>query len=68
MGDDEDGLFPASVDMLEHEGSSWTMRVRQAEVAQVTANILTKLPVVDIAIEDPSIESVIDAIYQGGAL
>jgi ABC-2 type transport system ATP-binding protein len=67
-GDDGDALFPPGVDVLEHESSSWTMRVRQAEVAQVTASILTRLPVVDVAIEDPSIESVIDSIYQGGAL
>ncbi len=67
-GNGGDALFPASVDVLEHEASSWTMRVRQTEVVQVTASILTGLPVVDVAIEDPSIESVIDSIYQGGAL
>jgi ABC-2 type transport system ATP-binding protein len=65
---DGEALFPAGVDILEHVASSWTIRVRQAEVAQVTASILTRLPVVDVAIEDPSIESVIDSIYQGGAL
>lgn len=67
-GDDGQALFPPGVDLLEREGSSWMMRVRQAEVARVTASILTELPVVDVAIEDPSIESVIDSIYQGGAL
>lgn len=60
--------FPAEVDMLEHEDASWTMRVRQTEVAAITSSILNTLPVVDIAIEDPPIESVIDRIYQGGAL
>jgi len=60
--------FPVEVEVLEHEGATWTMRVGQADVAAMTAAILNTLPVVDVAIEDPSIESVIDTIYQGGAL
>ena len=58
--------FPAEASVVERENSTWTLNVRQAEVPMVAAHILNTLPVADIAIEDPAIETVIDAIYQGG--
>lgn len=59
-------VFPAGIDVLEHEQASWTLRVQQADVAVIASSILNTLPVVDVAIEDPPIESVIEHIYRGG--
>jgi ABC-2 type transport system ATP-binding protein len=58
--------FPAGVDVLEHEQATWTLRVQQADVAMIASAILNTLPVIDVAIEDPPIESVIEHIYQDG--
>jgi ABC-type uncharacterized transport system ATPase subunit len=40
---------------------------RQAAPA-ATAELLARLPVVDLAVEDPPIEAVIDRIYQQGSV
>ena len=37
-------------------------------VPALTARLLETLPVVDLAVEDPPIEAVIDQIYQGSPL
>ncbi|HLJ35869.1 MAG TPA: ATP-binding cassette domain-containing protein [Ktedonobacteraceae bacterium] len=54
------------VALVAHEESSWTLHVPQAEVPAFAAHILNTLPVLDIAIEDPAIETVIDTIYSEG--
>ena len=41
-------------------------RPPSANVPSLTAHILNTLPVLDIAIEDPAIETVIDTIYSDG--
>ncbi len=61
-------IFPPQATVVEHENSSWTLRVRQAEVPMVASALLNTLPIIDVAIEDPPIETVIDTIYQGGAV
>ena len=45
-----------------------TFRIARERTAAVTAGLLNTLPVVDLAVEDPPIEAVIDQIYKGGAL
>ncbi|MBZ0308188.1 MAG: ATP-binding cassette domain-containing protein, partial [Anaerolineae bacterium] len=57
--------FPAGVDVLEQEQNQLTLRVSQSESAAVTAHLLNTLPVVDLAVENPPIEAVIDQVYQG---
>lgn len=60
--------FPTNVEVVEHESATWTLRAPQTEVSAVAAHLLNTLPVLDLSIEEPAIETVIDDIYQGGAL
>ena len=41
-----------------------TLRVPKAETARVTARLLSDLPVLDLTVEDPPIEEVIDRVFQ----
>lgn len=61
-------VFPAQATVIEHENSSWTLSVAQAEAPRVASNLLNTFPILDLSIEDPPIETVIDTIYQGGAI
>ena len=61
--------LPTGVALVTHEENAWTLSVPQAEVPALAAHILNTLTVLDIAIEDPAIETVIDTIYsEGGVL
>jgi ABC-2 type transport system ATP-binding protein len=62
------GSLPPGADVLEQENGSVTLRIARERTAAVTAGLLNSLPVVDLAVEDPPIEAVIDQIYKGGAL
>lgn len=62
------GELPPGVDVLDQENGSVTLRIPRERTAAVTARLLNTLPVVDLAVEDPPIEAVIDQIYKGGAL
>ena len=61
-------VFPAQTTIIEHEGASWTLSVHQLDVPSVASDLLNTLPILDLSIEDPPIETVIDTIYQGGAV
>jgi ABC-2 type transport system ATP-binding protein len=63
-----DLILPANVQILERENATWTLNVPKSEVAAVTSHLLNSLPVLDLAIEEPPIEAVIDHLYQGGEL
>ncbi len=41
-----------------------TLRVPKAETARITERLLADLPVVDLTVEDPPIEEVIDRVFQ----
>ena len=45
---------------------SFTLRVPKAETAQVTERLLADLPVIDLLVEDPPIEEVIDNVFSQG--
>jgi len=45
---------------------SWDLRVPRDQVARATSMLLTTLDVVDLAIEEPSLENVIDRAYREG--
>jgi ABC-2 type transport system ATP-binding protein len=45
-----------------------TLRVERQAAPAATAELLARLPVVDLAVEDPPIEAVIDRIYQQGSV
>ena len=58
--------LPPGVEITERGANRLTLRTPRAEAPAVTAHLLQTLPVVDLAVEDPPIEAVIDQIYQGG--
>lgn len=60
--------LPAGAEITEQEGLGLSIRVPRAEAPAITAGLLQSLPVVDLTVEDPPIEAVIDRIYSGGAL
>jgi ABC-2 type transport system ATP-binding protein len=64
--DDEGLALPDGVDMVERDNGRVVLRVGRADAPSVTAQLLNTLPVVDLAVEDPPIEAVIDQIYQEG--
>ena len=58
--------IPSGVEIIEQEDNRLTLRVGRAEAPAVTAQLLQSLPVVDLTVEDPPIEAVIDQVYQEG--
>lgn len=66
----EDGAdlrLPENVDILERVNGRLALRVDRALAPAITAQLLSTLPVADLAVEDPPIEAVIDQVYQKGA-
>jgi ABC-2 type transport system ATP-binding protein len=68
VGRHDTPVFPPEVEIVGQEQATWTLSVRQADAPAIAAHILNTLPVVDLAIEDPAIETIIETIYQGRAL
>ena len=55
---------PVSNGSEEHEGQMSYVQVPAADVAKITARMLADLPIHDLTIEDPPIESVIERAFQ----
>ncbi len=51
-------------EVVETQGSRAVLRVRKDETARVTGRLLSELPVVDLTVEEPSIEDAIDRVFQ----
>jgi ABC-2 type transport system ATP-binding protein len=66
--DGKEPALPEGVDVIERENGSFTLRVGRSEAPSITAHLLNTLPVVDLSVEDPPIEAVIDQIYQEEAV
>ncbi len=64
----ENGLpaLPHGVEVMEMESNIISLRVPRDEAAVITAKLLETLNVVDLTVEDPSIEAVIDQVYKEG--
>ena len=58
--------LPPGVHIVAQENGRLTLRVDRQDTPAVTAQLLRTLPVVDLVVEDPPIEAVIDQIYQEG--
>jgi ABC-2 type transport system ATP-binding protein len=58
--------FPAGTEVIQKENAHITLRVGRKDAPSATAELLRTLPVVDLSIENPPIEAVIDQIYQEG--
>ena len=59
--------FP-DVESLPRQDEHYSLRVARSEVAKVTAQLLSQLPIADLSVEDPPIEAVIDQIYEVGSV
>jgi ABC-2 type transport system ATP-binding protein len=58
--------FPEGVELMSRENGQVTLRVSREAAPRVTSHLLNTLAVVDLSVEDPPIEAVIDQIYQDG--
>jgi ABC-2 type transport system ATP-binding protein len=54
-------------DVVSREDGHVTLRVPKAETARVTERLLADLPVIDLLVEDPPIEEVIERVFAQGA-
>ncbi len=53
-------------DVISREDGHVTLRVPKAETARVTERLLADLPVIDLLVEDPPIEEVIERVFAQG--
>jgi ABC-2 type transport system ATP-binding protein len=65
-GNNAQPVLPPEAHVIEQENGRLILRVGRSETPSVTAQLLRSLPVVDLAVEDPPIETVIDQVYQEG--
>lgn len=63
-----DFCLPEGVDLTERENGSIVLRTHRSNVPAATARLLADLPVIDLTVEEPPIEAVIDQVYSGGVL
>jgi ABC-2 type transport system ATP-binding protein len=54
-------------EVVSREEGSFTLRVPKAETARITGRILAEMPVIDLLVEDPPIEEVIERVFAQGA-
>lgn len=54
------------VTIIDHADRRLTLRVEKAQAAAILTHVLAELPIVDISVEDPPIEAVIDQVYREG--
>lgn len=55
-----------TADIISQDNGSLTLRVARRETAAITAELLRTLPVVDLAVEEPPLEAIIDQVYEEG--
>ncbi len=54
-------------EVISCEGGRYTLRVPRGETATITERLLADLPVIDLLVEDPPIEEVIERVFAQGA-
>lgn len=62
--DNEALVLPAGAEVINRETNTLTLRAPRAAAPELTSRLLNTLPVVDLTVEDPPIEAVIDQIYR----
>ncbi len=60
--------LPEGTAVLDPDPANLTLRVPRRETSAITAYLLNALPVVDLSVENPPLEAVIDQIYQEAAV
>jgi ABC-2 type transport system ATP-binding protein len=63
-----EAALPIGVEVLQREDDHLELRALRSDAPVVMAQLLNSLPVIDLVVEDPPIEAVIDQIYQEGAV
>lgn len=58
--------LPDGAEVVSIEENVLNLRIPHAKAASITTWLLKEMDVVDLTVEDPAIESVIDQVYQGG--
>jgi ABC-2 type transport system ATP-binding protein len=53
-------------EVIEAEAGSVSFRIPKDQVPQVTARLLAEVPIVDLSVEDPPIEDVIETVFAEG--
>jgi ABC-2 type transport system ATP-binding protein len=51
-------------EVVRREGARVTLRVPRADAPKLTARLLAELPVLDLSVENPSIEDVIERVFR----
>jgi ABC-2 type transport system ATP-binding protein len=60
------GEVEAAGEIVHNTNGTWVLRVPRTEVARATGSLLSTLDVVDLAVEEPALEDVIDRVYRDG--
>lgn len=60
------GIIGKETTVLEQQNSAITLRVPRKQISAITAKLLNRLPIVDLSVENPPLDAVIDQIYQEG--
>ena len=50
-------------ELVSHDDVHYTLRVPKSDTARITEKLLADLPVVDLLVEDPPIEEVIERVF-----
>ncbi len=61
-----DESLPKDIEITERSANQLTLRASRSAAPAITAQLLQTLPVIDLVVEDPPIEAVIDQIYREG--
>jgi ABC-2 type transport system ATP-binding protein len=61
-----DEALPKDIEITERSANQLTLRASRSAAPAITARLLQTLPVIDLVVEDPPIEAVIDQIYREG--
>ena len=69
LEDQEDGVRIESLaEVVERKDGRISLKVPRAETSGTVARVLAEFPVLDLTVQDPPIEEVIDQLFQGGAV
>lgn len=60
--------LPEGAEVIERNHHNFTLRVNRNRTAAITSELLKRLSISDLSIEEPALEAVIDRVYQEGAL
>ncbi len=63
-----DTALPIGVEVIQREDEHLELRAPRSDTPAIMAQLLNTLPVIDLVVEDPPIEAVIDQVYQEGAV